>query len=83
MYFILQASYKKTMIQTNVFKISNMHCSSCAMNIDGELEDSQGVIEANTSFAKQEVEVKFDPEKISQEKIRDVIKSAGYEAQVI
>lgn len=53
------------------------------MNIDGELEDSQGVIEANTSFAKQEVEVKFDPEKISQEKIRDVIKSAGYEAQVI
>ena len=36
-----------------VLKIKGMHCTSCAMNIDGELEDTKGVKEANTSYAKQ------------------------------
>ena len=32
-------------------KITGMHCPSCAMNIDGALEDTAGVIEAETSYA--------------------------------
>lgn len=61
------------------FKITGMHCSSCAMNIDGELEDTEGVIEASTSFAKQAVEVKYDPNKVSDKKIIEVVKTAGYD----
>jgi copper chaperone CopZ len=64
----------------NKFKISGMHCTSCAFNIDGELEDTDGVEEANTNFAKAETEVKFDPEKVSVDKIIKLIKSVGYTA---
>ncbi len=56
-----------------------MHCTSCAMNIDGELEDTEGVVEANTNYAKEITEVKFEPEKIAPEKIKEIIASTGYE----
>lgn len=63
-------------------KISGMHCASCSMNIDGELEDTKGVSEASTSYAKQETEVKFDEENISQEDLIKVIEKTGYQAQL-
>ncbi len=56
-----------------------MHCSSCSMNIDGELEDTDGVVKADTSYAKAQTVVEFDAEKITPEKIREIIKSTGYE----
>lgn len=61
-------------------KISGMHCSSCAMNIDGELEDTKGVKEANTSYAKQQTEVTYDEKLVDQDKIIKAIKTAGYTA---
>jgi Cu+-exporting ATPase len=64
----------------NKFKITGMHCTSCAFNIDGELEDTDGIEEANTSFAKAQTEVKFDPEKVSVDKIIMLIKTVGYTA---
>jgi Cu+-exporting ATPase len=68
------------MITKYTFRISGMHCSSCAMNIDGELEDMAGVKSAKTSYAKGQVEVEYDPEKIDPEKIKSIIKSLGYQA---
>lgn len=66
-------------------KISGMHCTSCAMNIDGELEDTEGVKESNTSYAKQETEVTFEPEKITTEKMISIIQKldVNYNAEVI
>jgi len=65
-------------------KIEGMHCTSCAMSIDGDLEDYvKGVKSANTSYAKQECEVELSDEKISPEKIIDQIKKTGYQAQII
>lgn len=60
------------------FKITGMHCTSCAMNIDGELEDLTGVKEANTSYAKAETEVSYDPDKVSLKDIESAVKKAGY-----
>ena len=68
------------MVITAKFKITDMHCASCAMNIDGELEDAAGVISSATSYARQAAEVKFDEEKINIERIKDIIKQTGYEA---
>jgi copper chaperone CopZ len=61
-------------------KIEGMHCTSCAMNIDGELEDTEGVKESNTNYAKQQTEVEFDDTKINLQKIIDIIKTVGYSA---
>ncbi|HBQ50766.1 hypothetical protein A3B42_04690 [Candidatus Daviesbacteria bacterium RIFCSPLOWO2_01_FULL_38_10] len=62
------------------FKILGMHCSSCALTIDMDLEELDGVKKAHTSYAKAETEVEFDPQKISDELILETIKKSGYHA---
>lgn len=63
-----------------VLKINGMHCTSCALAIDGTLEDTEGVLQSNTKYAKQETEISFDEEKLSKDKIIEIIKRVGYEA---
>ena len=43
-----------------IFKINGMHCTACAMNIDGDLEDTEGIQEASTNYAKQITEVSYN-----------------------
>jgi len=65
------------------FKICDMHCTSCAMSIDFDLEDIPGVSKAVTNYAKAECEVEFEENKLDAKKIIEVIKKAGYRAQLI
>lgn len=65
-----------------VLKINGMHCASCAMNIDGELEDLD-VKESKTSYAKAETTVVFDENTVSVENIIRAIQSLGYMAETI
>jgi Cu+-exporting ATPase len=71
-------TYKKI-----IFKISGMHCTSCAMNIDGELEDTGKVKDVRTNYAKSETSVEFDPQKITEKQIIELIRKTGYEAKPI
>lgn len=64
-----------------ILKIDGMHCTSCALNIDFDLEDLDGVKKAKTSYAKQESEVEFDEEKIKLPQILEQIQKTGYKAQ--
>ncbi len=63
-------------------KIEGMHCTSCAMNIDFDLEDVEGVKSAKTSYAKQECEIEFYEEKVKIDTILLTIKKTGYQAQL-
>lgn len=63
-------------------KINGMHCTSCAMNIDFDLEDTGGISKVKTSYAGQICEVEFDEEKLSLQEIIDVIKKTGYDAEI-
>lgn len=64
------------MMTKKTFKIDGMHCVSCAMLIEGELED-RGV-RATCNFAKAVVDVEYDPAKISDDTIKQAVKAAGY-----
>lgn len=64
---------------TIILKITGMHCSSCAMNIDFELEDLDGVKEAKTNYAQQKSQVTYDPNKVTIEQMAQVIKKLGYD----
>ena len=64
-------------------KIEGMHCNSCAMNIDFDLEDLEGVKKAQTNYAKEITEVEFDEEKVQLAQIIDQIKSTGYKAREV
>lgn len=58
--------------------IDGMHCTSCSMNVDGELENLDGVYSASTSYAKQKTVVEFDPTKTNLNAIKQVIAGLGY-----
>ncbi len=63
-------------------KIDGMHCTSCSMNIDFDLEDLEGVKKAKTSYAKQETEVEFDEGLVSLDKVLATIEKTGYKAKI-
>lgn len=62
------------------FKIDGMHCNSCALTIDWDLEDIDGIKSSKTSYAKAECEVEFNEERIRPEVIVETIKKSGYTA---
>lgn len=69
------------MAKKTKLKIIGMHCTSCAMNIDMDLEDVDGIKEANTNYVKQVSEVEFDEGKVTIEDIIKSIEKTGYKAQ--
>ena len=69
--------------QTTTFTIKGMHCGSCGMNIDGELEDTEGVTTATTSYAKAQSVVMFDPTVITENQLQTIIQELGYEAELL
>lgn len=71
------------MVKKILLKISGMHCSSCALDIDATLEDTEGVIESNTSYAKSECKVEFDSDKVSDTQIVETVKKSRYTAVTV
>jgi copper chaperone CopZ len=63
---------------TITLKLSGLHCSSCSLNIDSELEDLPGVLSTKTSYAKQETTITYDPAQVDPAKFNEVIESLGY-----
>lgn len=70
------------MIVKKKLKIEGMHCSSCAMSIDFDLEDLEGIKKAQTSYARQECEIECEEDKISDEIIIRTIQKTGYQAKI-
>lgn len=62
-------------------QINGMHCVGCGMNIDGALEDLEGVISAETNFAQAKTHVQFDASKVTIATIKSAIESIGYESE--
>ena len=61
-------------------EIKNMHCASCALSIDFDLEDLPGVKSVSTKYAKGECEVEFDEDEVTLEKILNQVELTGYSA---
>ncbi|OGG10032.1 hypothetical protein A2154_04330 [Candidatus Gottesmanbacteria bacterium RBG_16_43_7] len=62
------------------YKIKGMHCSSCPMLIEGELEDIG--VKSRANYQKQIVEVEIEDERVTDEDIRQAVKRAGYEVEI-
>ena len=61
---------------TTQMKLSGMHCVSCSLLIEAELEDIGVKVKAN--YAKQVVDCTYDENKITVENIHAVIEKLGY-----
>lgn len=60
-------------------KISGMHCTSCSKLVESELEDNR--ISSKVDFASGKAIIDFDPKKISEDKIKSLIKNLGYKVE--
>lgn len=63
-------------MKKQIFKIKDMHCTSCPVAIEMELEEAG--ITAHGSYPRGEVEVEFDERKFTDKDIIAIIKKAGY-----
>jgi len=59
-----------------VYKVQGMHCSSCAVNLEWMLEDIN--VKAKCHYAQAEIEVEYDPQKITVADIAAAVSRAGY-----
>ena len=57
------------------YKIEGMHCASCAMLIEGELEDAG--MKATCSYPKQTVEIEAEDD-IDERQVEAAVARAGY-----
>jgi Cu+-exporting ATPase len=59
-------------------KLSELHCPSCAVDIDLTLEDLPGVHNSSTNYAKSESIVTYDASEINPDSIKNTIHNLGY-----
>ena len=61
-------------------RIKGMTCTSCAQSISSDLKKMDGVDFAGVNLVDKTALVKYDPEQVNVEKIKDTVKKTGYEA---
>ena len=62
---------------TKKYKVENMHCVSCAMLIEEELENSHCADTANCNYASTELTLESQ-DQIDDSKVLDVVSKLGY-----
>jgi copper chaperone CopZ len=66
-----------------VYRITDMHCSNCAMRIESLEDELDGVRSISVSYRKGEMAVEYDEARLSDETIIAAVKKLGYTAQAI
>lgn len=66
-------------INKKTYPVLNMHCASCAANVEKTVRKLPGILEANVNFATNSLSVSFEKDKLSPEDLRSAIFSAGYD----
>ena len=61
------------------FKIGGMTCASCSAAVEKALNKSEGIYEANVNIATEKGSVEYDPEVLSKNDFREIVKNSGYE----
>jgi copper chaperone len=61
---------------------TGLHCQSCSMLVQMELEELAGVSSAVSDFRTGMTEVTYDPELVSIESLISAVVAAGYGAQL-
>lgn len=65
---------------TKEFSVQGFHCTGCADNLGKALRLLEGVIKADADYVGGHVKVRFDPARVSDDAIREQIRTAGFEA---
>lgn len=68
------------MATDRTLRVDGMDCTGCESRLGSALTRLEGVIKAKADHKAGRVEVRFDPERVSEKAIRERIRAAGYDA---
>jgi len=70
---------KKDTLKEKKLKIKGMTCATCVRTIENSLKRLDGIQEVYVNLGTETANIKFDPEKISLDKVLKTIEDVGYE----
>ena len=73
---ITAAAFTKTV----TIKVEGMKCAKCSASVTKALKATEGVEDAQVSSDKGEAVIKYDDQKLTETKLREVINSTGFKA---
>ena len=73
---ITAAAFTKTV----TIKVEGMKCAKCSSSVTKALKATEGVEDAQVSSDKGEAVIKYDDQKLTEAKLREVINSTGFKA---
>ena len=66
--------------KTVTIKVDGMKCEKCSSSVTKALNATEGVEDAKVSSDKGEAVIKYDDQKLTEAKLREVINSTGFKA---
>ena len=63
-----------------IFRVTDMHCTNCAMVLEGIEDDLPGIRQVTASYQKMQMTVEYDERKVSEAQILEAVKRKGYTA---
>ena len=76
LFVITAAAFTKTV----TIRVEGMKCEKCSSSVSKALKATAGVEEAQVSSEKGEAVIKYDDQKLTEAKLREVINSTGFKA---
>lgn len=58
--------------------IKGMECPNCAMTLESIEDKLPGVLRAEASYRRAELQVEYDTAKVSEDQIREAVRRLGY-----
>ena len=69
-------------IRTVTILVKGMTCGGCATSVEKALESTEGVQTVRVSFERGKAVIKYDDQKVTVTKLREVINSTGMSCEV-
>jgi copper chaperone CopZ len=63
-----------------IYRVEGMHCSNCAMSIEGIEDELPGIKQVSASYQKANMSVEFEEQLVSEEQILSALEKRGYRA---
>lgn len=65
-------------IRTVTLRVKGMTCSGCATSVEKALKSTEGVESVKVSYERGKAVVKYDDQKVTVNKLREVVQSTGF-----
>ncbi|MFA1818941.1 copper chaperone CopZ [Virgibacillus oceani] len=61
--------------------VKGMTCNHCVMSVEGALKDLEGVSDVTVNLDEGKVDIKYDADKVSKDKMTDAVEDQGYDVE--